>query len=71
MGITAGQDALGKLKITVRIKRTRVYENIRIYNTIIVVKLLHVSVTFYGHLQEGFFFLEGYITKAIKQIIYY
>jgi len=61
MGTRAGQDTLEKLNISMRIKPTSVYENIRIYYTIIVVKLLHVSVTFCGHLQEGFY------TKSVLQ----
>jgi hypothetical protein len=34
-----------------RIKPKRAYKNIRIYNIIIVLNFLHVSVTFCGHLQ--------------------
>jgi hypothetical protein len=55
VGTRVGQEALEKLNISTRIKPIEVYENIRIYYTIIVVKLLHVSVTFCGHLQEGFY----------------
>jgi hypothetical protein len=29
-----------------------------------IINLLHVSVFFCGHLQGGFFFFEGYITKT-------
>jgi len=45
-----------------RIKPTSEYENIRIYYIIIVVNLIHVLVTFCGHLQTGVF-LERYITR--------
>jgi hypothetical protein len=44
-----------------RIKRTSPYENTWIYYTLIVVNILHVSVTVCGHLQEGVF------TKYILQ----
>jgi hypothetical protein len=54
VGTRAGQEALEKLNISARIKPTNAYKNIRIYYTIIVGKLLHVSVTFRGHLPEGF-----------------
>jgi hypothetical protein len=55
MGSRAGQDGLENLNIPMRIKPTSAYENIRIYYTIIIVKLLHVSVTFCGNLQGGFY----------------
>jgi hypothetical protein len=65
-----GQDALEELNISTRLKPRSAYENIRICYTIIVVKLLDISVTFCGHLKEGFL-LEGYIkkTKTNKPII--
>jgi len=40
-------------RFIMRIKPASVYENIRIYYIIIVLNLLHVSVTLYGHLQGG------------------
>jgi hypothetical protein len=46
----------------VRRKPTSAYENILIYYVIIIINLLHVSVTFRGHLQGGVFLkdrLEG------------
>jgi hypothetical protein len=51
--------------LTMTIKPTSTYENILIYYIKIAVNLLHVSVTFRGHLQGGAFF-EGYITKTAK-----
>ena len=38
------------------ISPTSAYENISIYNIIIVVNLLYVSLTFCDHLQAGVFF---------------
>jgi len=43
------------LTVMMRIKLTSAYENIRICYNIIVVNILHVSVTFCGHLQTGVF----------------
>jgi hypothetical protein len=41
--------------ITMGIRPSSAYEGMRIYYIINVVKLLHVSATFCGHLQGGFF----------------
>ena len=41
--------------LTVRIKPTRAYEDMRIYHIIKVVNVLYISVTFCGYLQGGVF----------------
>jgi hypothetical protein len=38
-----------------RIKPTSAYEDMRIYYTVDVIRLIHVSVTYCGHLQGGAF----------------
>ena len=43
-----------------RIKPTSTYENIWSYYIMIVVTLLHVSVTFCGHIQDGGVFRRIY-----------
>jgi len=46
------------------IKSETAYEDMSIYYTIDVVSLLHVSATYRGHLQGGFF--EVNLTKNIE-----
>jgi hypothetical protein len=51
-------------------KTTSAYENVLICYVIIVVNLLHVSVTFCGHLQ-GVFVFEGYVTETTQSMYSY
>jgi len=50
-----------------RTKPTSAYDNIRIYYIIIAVNLLHVSVTFCGHLQGDAIFINDILQRQPSQ----